>query len=274
LTSQDAVLTVQLQDINGYPALAQQATSVIVTASNTTLFPAAITLNIPAGADYATTLISTKSFGKASLTASSPGLGTSRITLTVLNSPVTTRLTASQYSFYDNESATLFLNVTALSRGLPGVNVSWLTTAGSLSSPNSTTGPNGIATVVFSSSAAAVAKVTAVFNSPFTGAKNLSATIYVFAIPKPAAQTFSQEIGPYVIYIVIIIVVAVAIVGFFFYRRWRRNKAPTSAAEEETEPYDELEGPPEDPTGEVGAEEGGSGGPNNSLGLGAGGFPY
>ena len=48
-TSPDAILTVQLQDINGLPAHAQQATTVTITSSNVSLLSKPIVLKVPVG---------------------------------------------------------------------------------------------------------------------------------------------------------------------------------------------------------------------------------
>jgi hypothetical protein len=244
----DALLTVQLQDINGFPARAHQATSVIITSSNASLLQKTIVLNISAGADYASTYISTAGFGQASLTASSPGLGSSSLTLVVVGSQSGISLTSHSAFIYNNETATLTANVTALGRGVQGARVQWFTNMGTLSSANSTTNSAGLTSVSLASSTSGVAEVRALVTDPFTGSRNLTASVIVLQVPTPPTVPFSQQIKPYVVYIVLIVVIVVAVVSFFFLTAWRRKRgaasAASAAATEETQPYDELEDVP------------------------------
>jgi hypothetical protein len=263
--SPDALLTVQLQDINGLPARAQQATTVTITASNTSLIAKPIILNIAAGSDYASTYITTTSYGLASLTASSPGLGSSSLSLNVVNSPVTETMTADPTIIYTNETSTVYVKLDALGQGVDGAQVQWFTNAGQFSSPNSTTNANGIASVTFGSSTGAIATIRALVTSPFTAPKNFTTTVVVQPIPVPPTKSFYQDIKPYLVYIIVIIVaVAAVLIYFFFLRPWRRRRAAAAPTDEETEPYDELE---ETPGGEP-AEEGGEEGPSTTMALG------
>jgi len=268
-TSPDALLTVQLQDINGLPARAQQATTVTITASNMTLLAKPIVLKIAAGSDYASTYITTASYGIASLTASAPGLGSSSLSLNAVNSPVTETINAGPTIIYTNETSTVYVSLKALGQGVGGAQVLWTVTSGQVSSPNSTTNTNGIATVIFSDPQAVIltpVTITALVTSPFTGAKNFTTSVVVQPVPVPPTKSFYQEIEPYLIYIVIVIVVVAAILIYlFFYRPWSRKKAATAATTEETQPYDELEEIPG--AGEPGGEEGEEGqSPTAALG--------
>jgi hypothetical protein len=259
-TSPDAVLTVQLQDINGLPARAQQATSVTITASNATIIPKPIVLNIPAGSDFASVFLSTENSGLTSLTASSPGLGSSSLSLNVVASPVTESLTAVNPLIYTNETATLLVGLHALGQGVNGAQVQWFTDFGQLSSPNSTTDANGATSVTLASAQQGIAHITALITSPFTGTKNLTATVIVLSVPVQPTKSFYQEIQPYLIYIVIIIIVIVAVLVYFFLLRpWRRRRATAEGPTEETQPYDELEEVP------------GGGGPGGGEPVGEGG---
>jgi hypothetical protein len=258
-TSPDAVLTVQLQDINGLPARAQQATSVTITASNATIIPKPIVLNIPAGSDFASVFLSTENSGLTSLTASSPGLGSSSLSLNVVASPVTESLTAVNPLIYTNETATLLVGLHALGQGVKGAQVQWFTDFGQLSSPNSTTDASGATSVTLASAQQGIAHITALITSPFTGTKNLTATVIVLSVPVQPTKSFYQEIQPYLIYIVIIIIVVVAVLVYFFLLRpWRRRRATAEGPTEEEQPFDELEevpgggGPGGEPSGEGG----------------------
>jgi len=251
-----ALLTVQLQDINGLPARAQEATQVIVTASNASLVQKPILLNISAGADYASTYIKTNGYGLTSLTASTPGLGSSSLSLDVVNSPANATLRATTNLIYTNESSTLIVKVDALNQGVQGAQIKWYTTLGTLSTPNSTTNIAGVSSVSFGSASPGDATITAVISSPFIGTKNYTTTIFVQAIPPKPVKTFSQEIGPYLIYIVLVIIIAALIIFYFlFFRKWRARRAAAAAVTEENQPYDDLEPiPGTDPTmdGDVG----------------------
>jgi len=266
-TAPDALLTVQLQDINGFPARAQQTTNVIITSSNATIMQKPIVLKIAPGADYASTYVATLSYGLTSLTASSPGLGTSSLSLTSVNSPTSASLGATNNLIYNNESTTLIASVTALRQGIQGAQIKWYTTLGSLSTNNSTTNAAGTAAVTFASTNPGVATVTAKISSPFTGTKNFTSVIVVLNVPPKPTKSLYQDIQPYLIYIILlIIVVAAVIVYFFFFRPWRRRKATSSAAAEEAQPYDALEEIPGG--GEPALEDGeeGAAPPSEALG--------
>jgi hypothetical protein len=241
----DALLTVQLQDINGLPARAQQATTVIVTASNSTVLQKPILLNISAGADYASTYLSTLSYGLTSLTASSPGLGSSSESLNIVNSPSNATLTATTYLIYTNESSTLIARVDALNQGVQGAQIKWFTTAGVLSTANSTTSAAGTSFVTFTNpgaTLATVSTVTAEITTPFIGTKNFTTTITVLPVPPKPVKSFYQDISPYLLYIIIAVIAAAAVVFYFlFFRQWRAKRKATAAVSEETQPYDELE---------------------------------
>ncbi|MGA2665650.1 MAG: Ig-like domain-containing protein [Nitrososphaerales archaeon] len=260
----DAVLTVQLQDIDGLPARAQEATTVTVTASNATFLSTPIVLRIPAGADFATTRITMNNTGLVGITASAPGLGASSLTLNVVNSPVTETISAQSTFIAVGGTTTVLVTLKALGQGIQGAQVQWSTNLGQLSAPNSTTNANGVAFVGLQSSTPGIAYVRALITSPFTAPKNFSTSIVVNPIPPPVKKSFEQEIQPYLIYIVILIVVVVAVLVFFFFRRWRRTKVKAASEAEETQPYDELE---EIPGGDQPVEEGGpDGGPGGTEG--------
>jgi cbb3-type cytochrome oxidase subunit 3 len=253
LISHDALLTVQLQDVNGLPARAQATTTITITASNTSLLANPVILKIAAGSDYATTYLTTSNAGITSMTASSPGLGSSSLTLNVVSNPVTETITAGPAIIFTNETSTVYVNLVALGQGIQGAQVLWYSNYGTLSSPNSTTNAAGVASVTFGSSVGAVSTITAVVNSPFASGKNLTTTVVVQPIVAPPGKSFSQEIGPYLIYIIIIIVVVVAVVLYlFWYRPRSRRNAAANPEAEETQPYDELEEIPG--SGEPGAE--------------------
>jgi hypothetical protein len=251
-----ALLIVQLQDINGLPARAQEGTSVTITASNSSLVQKPILLNIPAGADFASTYLSTTGYGLTGLTATTPGLGSSSLSLNVANSPANATLRATTNLIYTNQSSTLIVKVDALNQGVQGAQIKWYTTLGTLSTPNSTTNIAGVSSVSFGSASPGDATITAVVSSPFIGTKNYTTTVFVQAIPPKPVKTFSQEIGPYLIYIVLVIIIAALIIFYFlFFRKWRARRAAAAAVTEENQPYDDLEPMPgADPTmdGDVG----------------------
>jgi hypothetical protein len=268
----DALLTVQLQDINGFPARAQQATTVIVTSSNATLLQKPILLNISAGADYASTSISTSNAGLASLTATSAGLGSSSVSLSVVNSPSNASLVATPNIIYANVSSILTARVNALNQGVQGAQIKWFTTAGTLSTANSTTLKGGISSIVFTDAGAkvaTVATVTATITSPFIGSKNFTTTIYVLPVPAKPVKSLYQDIQPYLIFIIIAIIVAIAVVFYFlFFRKWRAKRKAATAASEENQPYDDLEPVPggADPTMDGGEGLGEGGAPTEVFG--------
>jgi len=254
----EAVLTVQLQDINGLPAQASQPTTVTITSSNASVVSKTIVLNISPGGDFASTFISTMGSGTANLTASSAGLRSSSAVLHVLTSPVSVAVSASATIIPVNQTATISLVAKALGTGLPNASVNWLITSGTgtLSPTSGNTSAQGTASTVLTPSAPGAVTVTAEVTSPLLGAINASATVYFTPLPVPVKPTFSSEIHPYVIPIVVVIIVVILAVLFFFLRRRRRRNALTKGeTPEEEQPYDELE---EGPAPDEGGAEGGT----------------
>lgn len=235
-----------------------------VTSSNSTILSKPIVLKIALGADYATTYLTTNMTGLTSLTASSPGLGSSSLTLRAVSSPATENIAATSSLIFANETSTIIASVQAFGAGVPGAQVQWFTSFGTLTATNSTTNSAGTATVTFDPSgftgkAPLVADIRALVTSPFTGSRNLTTTIVVQPVPVPPTKSFYQDIQPYLVYIIIAIVIVVAVVFyFFFFRKWRQKKSSAGPQPEETEPYDELEEiPGGGEPGEPGAEEAG-----------------
>ncbi len=243
----DALLTVQLQDINGFPAEARQTTHITVASSNTTLFKQTIDLTISPGSDYASAFLTTSSFGSSNLTASAAGLAASSAVLTVLQSPVSFKLLTPSLVTFVNTGVQVTVNASALGHGLKGAKVTWSAKGGSVTPSNSTTAATGFASTTFISQTAGIAKVTAIVTSPLSGPANLTEQVIVQPAPVAAKPPLLSTEEIYII--VIAVVVVVAVLAFWFLRRRRKRKAAAAGTlEETTQPYDDLEEVP------VGAE--------------------
>jgi hypothetical protein len=240
----DAVITVQLQDVNGLPAKASQPTTVTITPGNTGIFDKAVVLTVPPGGDYATASIATLGPGAVNLTASSPGLRSSSVVLTVLSSPVSVVISPSTQVLPTNETDTFTLTATALGQGVSGATVKWFATSGTISPALTNTTASGIAYGVLASTVAGASMVTAEVSSPIFGTINATTTVVFTTVVPPAKPSFGSQLGKYLIPIVVVIIVVVAAVLFLFLRMRRRGKAlPEDEGGPEPESYDQLEGP-------------------------------
>jgi hypothetical protein len=255
--SPDALLTVQLQDISGFPAQARQTTNVVVTSSNRTVLSQPILLSISPGTDYASTYLSTRTFGPTNLTASSAGLSSASVSLKVLNNPISFTISPQSARANVSVSTPITVSMTALGEPFKGAKVVWLTSAGSQVSPgNSTTNAAGLAQTSFTGTTQGEKTVTARVTSPLTGPVNLTASIFVLIPPTPPQPSLYQQIAPYLWIIVVVVVVVIVVLLYFFW--WRRRKKKAGAKGEAAQPYDDLEEMPAG-TGEGTSEVAGEG---------------
>jgi len=242
----DSELTVQLQDINGFPAQARQLTNIVVTSSNTSLFTQPILMKINPGADYATAYLSSSSYGVTNLTASAAGLGSSSATLSVLSDPINFTLPIASMTVALGTPTPMYVKGLALNQPLKGAKVVWTAKGGTVSPGNSSTIASGLATTVFTGQTAGLGWVDAAVTSTVTSPTNLNITVFVQP-PKPVHKpSLVQSLGVYLYVIIVVVVVVVLVVAFVFLRRRRAKKAPEEPEPaEEPKPYDELEEMPE-----------------------------
>ena len=242
----EAVLTAQLQDINGLPARASQQTVVTIVSSNTSVIKGPIILNISPGSDYATEVVNTTGVGIANLTASSAGLSSSFGILTVLRNPVAVTLTSSASIIPDNQTAFITVKAVGLGTGISGAQVKWSTTFGTLSNTSTTTNAVGESIVSLNPGLVAnSATVTAIVTSPITGNKTATVSIVFTPIVVPKTPSAFDKFKSYILVIILVLVIAIAAVGFLIFRRRRAAKAPAEGEGEAEQPYDELEEAPQ-----------------------------
>ncbi len=216
------ILVVQLQDSAGNPARARQDTNIVVTSSNSTLVNDVISMMIPKGNDYAYVKVNATSDGTSVLTAASQGLSSSQVNLVLALNPLRVSLSSSRPYIYTNQTAYLSFSATFLGKPVTNLNVTWVTSKGSLSSPTTSTGTGGSTANVYSPSGSGSVNITATASSPLTGPIFASLPLTIYQAPPKPAPTFIQILLSFWYYIVA--AVAVAIVALFYVFRLRRKK--------------------------------------------------
>ncbi len=217
------VLYVQLQDAAGNPASAREATRVVLTSSNSSLFNETMFVTIPQGADYASLSLDPASAGSTTFTASASGLASSTATLKVSAFPFAASLTLSSPAFiYANQTEVAIVKVTLLGQPLSNVTVFWNAYNVFTSHNNETTNSDGIAQTILTPARSGSANVTARASSTIFGKFQVSAAFSVFALPAKPRATLFQDLATYW-YIPVAIVVAAVAAGVFLLRQRRRH---------------------------------------------------
>jgi len=218
------ILVVQLQDSNGNPARARVVTDITVTSSNKSMVKGPLSLTIPVGQDYISTLLAASGSGKSTLTSSTQGLASAQVDLQLARSPLIAQLSAyvPKGTLYSNGTATMALSVTFLGQPIQNLNVSWSATGGSMSPPASTTGASGSTSSRFTPSGAGNANITASASSPQTGPFSQSYAFTVFQAQSPKARSALDVILG--LWYLLVAVVAVIAVAAFYLLRMRRKK--------------------------------------------------
>ena len=225
------LMVVQLQDANGAPARAKQATSVLITSSNSSVAESSLTLNMSTGQDFVSTFLHTPGTGSTVLTASSPGLVSARgVSIKVISLPLSTSLVVSQPSVTLNGSEGVTLSVEFLGQPLAGANVTWYVTGGEVSQVTSVTLADGTSTVLFKPLAVGAANVTAVVSSPAIGQTELTSFVTVLANPTPKPVTITTLALRYWYLGLIVVALVVVYVGLLIRRRRTRARMELEAA--------------------------------------------
>lgn len=243
----DARLTVQLQDIDGFPAQARQTTNIVVTSSNSSVFKQPMLLSISPGVDYATVPLQTSTFGNTNLTVSSPGLGSSSAALEVLPDPINFTAVSSVLQTSLGTPIGVSIKGMALNAPLAGAKVEWTVKGGTVTPRNSSTGTSGLASTTFIPQTSGMAYVYANVTTPLRRPTNITVEVYVpppVIKPKPS---LAASMGIFLYIIIVVVVVVVLVFAFIFLRRRRKGggAAEEGAPSEEEKPYDELEEMPE-----------------------------
>ncbi len=208
----DAVLAVQLQDSTSSPARARQDTPVTVTSANDSVIAKPITLDVPAGADYAWTLVSAAQAGSTVLTASAGGLASATATLSVIATPVSVTLTSSAPVVAIGTPAIVQVQVQVMGSPLQGANVTVTATSGSMSSPGGTTDAAGQFTDTFIPTQNGVATITALVQDPVLGNQTAGTNILV-APPGGGGVGGSTSNGLGILGTILPIVLVVAVIA-------------------------------------------------------------
>lgn len=208
----DAVLAVQLQDSTSSPARAREDTQVTVTSANSSVIARAIALDIPAGADYAWTLVSTVGAGSTVLTASAGGLASATAALSVIAIPVSVTLTSSAPVVAIGTPAIVQVQVQVMGSPLQGANITITATSGSMSSPSGVTNSAGQFTDTFVPTQNGVATITALVQDPVLGNRTTGTNILVTP-PGGAGVGVSTSKGLGILGIILPIVLVVVIIA-------------------------------------------------------------
>ncbi len=237
----DAILAVQLQDSTSSPARARQDTQVVVTSSNSSVIAKPIQIEIPAGADYAWTLLSTSQAGSGVLTASTAGLSSGSATISVLSLPVSVTLTSSAPVVAIGSLAVVQLVVEVNGAPLQGANVTLTATSGSMSAANGVTDSSGQFTDTFVASTNGVATITAVVQDAVIGNQTTGTNILVTLPGAAGAGTGTAPAkGLGVLGSILPIVVVLMVVVIIALGARRILKKRTSADEGEEKGSDEA----------------------------------
>ncbi|HVC26810.1 MAG TPA: Ig-like domain-containing protein [Nitrososphaerales archaeon] len=210
----DAILAVQLQDSTSSPARARQDTQVVVTSSNSSMIAKPLSLDIPAGADYAWALVSTVEPGSSVLTASTGGLSSGSASLSELSLPVSVTLTSSAPVVAIGTPASVQLQVQVMGSPLQGANVTFTATSGSMIAPTGVTDPSGRLTDTFIPTQNGVAVVTALVQDPVIGNQTAAVNILVTLAGAGGTVTHAKGLGvvgtilPIVLVVVIVVIIA------------------------------------------------------------------
>ena len=226
------ILVVQLQDSGGNPARARQATNIVVTSSNASMIDGYLTLTIPAGSDYAFTLLQTKGVGTTVLYASSQDLSSSQVQLNSVPNPLVIGLTLVSTSsgyIYENETATFQFSASFGGVPLKDLNITWGTSGGSIAPSQETTGSSGSATALFTPGTFGAYNITASTTSPETGSIVLSYRLTVAQVPVKPPPSLLEIILGFWYYIVAAAAVVIVAVVYLFRMRRKKQRAEIEA---------------------------------------------
>ena len=219
------ILVLQLQDSSGNPARARQLTEITVTSSNASMVSGPLKLNISTGGDDILTHLSVSGSGSSLLTASSQDLSSSEVSLQLVKSPLSIRL--SGYlpfgELYSNETLRMTLSVYFLGEPVKGANVTWMATGGSVIPSSTSTGQSGQTFTTFTPLSTGDANVTAQGMSPQTGpfrANFIFGVIQPPASPKPTLAATLLKFW----YLIVVAAAAVIIAVAYFVRRRRMKQ--------------------------------------------------
>lgn len=232
----DPILVVQLQDSGGNPAEAGADTLVLVTASNSTVLKTPIALIIPKGVDYVAARLDVLLGGSTTLTAVSPGLVASAVSMNVAGLALTLSLaafagpssasTGSSATILSNSTAKLQVTVTLEGVPVPGVQVSWNSTTGSVSTIANVTDDHGATSTVFippSPNSKGYALVMANLSSPDFGTNRAEFVVVYSPPPVKPPRTLADVVFSYLIYILPILAAVIAVAAFITIRKRRRK---------------------------------------------------
>jgi hypothetical protein len=229
----DALLSVQVQDSTGLPAIVKANTTVVVTASNSSVFSKPMMITIEAGENYAVAYLTAVKPGTSVLTASAPGLVSSSVTVSIAPVPFTVSLTPSPPVATIGEPVQLTVSATYFGVPMPNANVSLAAGSGQLTPASGVTDKNGQFTSVFVSGQTGAATVTATIYSPIIGTKTATNNVLVITPTPGGGKVTSNSFGlVFLILPVVIVVVFLGLLVFMVRRTLRARKRAAEGSEE------------------------------------------
>jgi hypothetical protein len=224
----EALLVVQLQDSTGLPARARRDTSIIITASDTTLLGKPSQLMVRTGEDYAFTSLSESNAGSGVLTASASGLISSSTTFSVLPTPLLVNLAASSGPVTQGAPSLIRLTVQFLGAPVNGASVTFSSTLGQTSPSTGFTDQSGQLTTIFMSQQPGLAMVTASVSQALLGNRSVSVSVPITVIAAGPLNGLSPLTGVFSLlplsYLPLLIFAVVLVILIFGARRTLRKR--------------------------------------------------
>ena len=188
---------------------------------------------IPAGGDYAYTLLTPEAAGAGTLTASTSGLASANTLLTVQAAPVSVNLTAAQASTPLPVPVSVRLTASLLGSPVVGANVTFSSNSGTMTPASGVTDVTGGFTSLFLPNQLGAVTITAVVHHPLLG--NTTVTTTVLVISPSVTQKASSGGSLGLLLIILPVVIIVAFLGALVFFMRRTLKARRAKAEEEGE---------------------------------------
>ena len=225
-----ALVAVQLQDSTSAPGRAEQDTSVVVTSSNSSVISESISLEIPAGSDFAWAFLNASQTGTAVLTASSSGLASATANFADVVPSVDFTISSSEASIPVTGAAVLQLQLELMGSPIAGAAVTLSSTSGSIASPSGVTDESGSMSDTFVPTVPGVAIITAVADVEPFGNQSATTTVIVTGPGGPSTGGATSGVLKLVeTFLPVVVVVVVIVAAALMFRRTLRRRRDTTS---------------------------------------------
>jgi hypothetical protein len=217
-----AMMGLQLLDSSGNPVQTTVPVQVTLTASNSTVLSSPLLEMFQVGSDFQLIPFQVNESGSTQLTATSPGLLPSSVSVSFLAYPLVTGITGSTAETLVNSTMTVTFSASVQGVPLQNASVAWSSNIGTLTPSNTTTNANGSATTSFTSRVVGGADILGTLLIP--GLKPVVQTWHVDALSSFPSNTNSGFLGLDLRTVILAVAVAVVIllavsVAFGLFRR-------------------------------------------------------